>query len=74
MYSNTTNAEVQEPTTREFITPQELATKLGINLMSLYNRIKRGHVPVVKMGRCYYIPKDYLVAKPLATKTKATAQ
>lgn len=35
----------------EFLTVKEAATALGISPRSLYERIKRGDVPSVKMGR-----------------------
>lgn len=50
------NKEPQKNT--EFITPTELARILGISRTAIHKRIKKGEIPVKKIGRNFGIPVD----------------
>ena len=69
---NTTDKNIQEHS--GFITPKELARLLNVNLISLYTRIRKGAIPVIQVGRSYYIPKDFIIPKRLTPKNKVTIQ
>jgi excisionase family DNA binding protein len=39
------------------VTPKEAAAILDCNLKSIYDAIKRGEIPVIKIGRLRFIPR-----------------
>lgn len=43
---------------KEFITTTELAKILGISRIAVFNRIKRGQIKAIRVGRNFIIPKD----------------
>jgi excisionase family DNA binding protein len=43
---------------KEFITTTELAKILGISRIAVFNRIKRGQIRAIRVGRNFIIPKD----------------
>jgi excisionase family DNA binding protein len=43
---------------KEFITTTELAKILGISRIAVFNRIKRGQIMAIRVGRNFIIPKD----------------
>lgn len=42
---------------REFYTAQELADKLGVNIMTIYRYIKAGRIKAFKFGKEFRIDK-----------------
>jgi len=42
---------------KEFFTAQELADKLGVNIMTIYRYIKAGRIKAYKIGKEYRIDK-----------------
>ena len=40
----------------QFISVAQLAEKLGISRVAVFNRIKKGKIPAEKIGRAYAIP------------------
>lgn len=42
----------------EFFTPQQIADKLQLNVLTVYLYIKNKRLPAVKFGRSYRINKD----------------
>ena len=62
-----------EPTVeRIFYRPWEAAEALGISATKLYNLIKSGEVPSVRLGGSYRVPVEAL--KELAKKALAKAK
>lgn len=45
---------------QDFLTPEQLAKKLQLSLTTIYNLIKSGDVPSIRVGKCYRIPQDDL--------------
>lgn len=43
---------------KEFYTAQELATKLRVNIMTIYRYIKAGKLKAYKIGKEFRIKKD----------------
>lgn len=39
------------------VTPKEVAATLNCNIKSVYDAIKRGEIPVIKIGRLRFIPR-----------------
>lgn len=52
-----------------YYTPEELAEKFSLSLSTIYNLIKKGEIPNVKIGKCYRIPHSALL-KYLNTHTQ----
>ena len=42
-------------TNKKFITIPELAKMLGVSRITIYNRVKKGQIPAIKIGRTYVI-------------------
>jgi len=57
-------------TTEKYITIPELAKLLGVSRIAIYNRVKRGDIPAIKIGRTYVIT-DQTVADILGKKVTA---
>ena len=45
-------------TDKEFYTAQDLADKLGVNIMTIYRYIKAGRLKAHKIGKEFRIAKD----------------
>lgn len=45
---------------KELITTAELAKILGISRIAVFNRIKKGQIKAIRVGRNFAIPKDSL--------------
>jgi len=45
---------------KEFISTSELAKLLGISRVAVFNRIKRGQIRAIRVGRNFAIPKESL--------------
>lgn len=43
---------------KEFYTAEDLATKLGVNIMTIYRYIKAGRLKAHKIGKEFRIAKD----------------
>ena len=43
-------------TNKEFITIAELAKMLGISRIAVFNKVKKGQIQAVRIGRSYAIP------------------
>ena len=41
----------------EFFTPQQIAMKLQLNVLTIYSYIRRNKLPAVKLGRTYRVSK-----------------
>ena len=46
--------------TTVFLSTAELAKSLGISRIAVFKRIKRGDIPVQRVGRSYLVPKSFL--------------
>jgi excisionase family DNA binding protein len=58
---------------KELITTAELAKILGISRIAVFNRIKRGQIKAIRVGKNFVIPKDSLpevLGKILSEKNK----
>lgn len=47
----------------EWITAQELADKLGLNIHTIYRMTQRKDIPFIKVGRVYRYDYEAVVAK-----------
>ena len=45
---------------KEFITIAELAKLSGISRIAVFNKVKKGQIKAIKIGRAYAIPREYL--------------
>ncbi len=45
-------------TDKDFYTAEDLADKLGVNIMTIYRYIKAGKLKAHKIGKEFRIPKD----------------
>jgi len=52
---------------KKYITIPELAKLLGVSRIAIYNRVKKGQIPAVKIGRTYAIT-DKTIASILGKK------
>ena len=41
---------------REYVTIPELAKVLGISRIAVYNRVKQGKIPAIRIGRSFGVP------------------
>jgi excisionase family DNA binding protein len=55
-------------TTERYITIPELARLLGVSRIAIYNRVKKGQIPAIKIGRNYVIT-DKTMTEILGKKT-----
>ena len=55
-------------TTERYITIPELARLLGASRIAIYNRVKKGQIPAIRIGRNYVIT-DKTMAEILGKKT-----
>ena len=55
---------------KEFYTAQDLAEKLGVNIMTIYRYIKAGRLKAYKIGRDFRIDKNEFNRFLNMTKTK----
>lgn len=44
----------------KYVSIMELAKLLGISRIAVYNRVKRGEIKAIKIGRGYAIPRKYI--------------
>ena len=60
--------------TEKYITVPELAKLLGVSRIAIYNRVKKGQIPAIKIGRNYVITdqtiEDILRKDDLTRKRK----
>ncbi len=54
-------------TTHNYITIPQLAKLLGVSRVTIYNRVKKGQIPAIKIGRDYFIT-DQTVEEILGRK------
>ncbi|MCL4378231.1 MAG: helix-turn-helix domain-containing protein [Actinobacteria bacterium] len=57
----------------KFITIPQLAKFLGLSRIAVYNKVKKGEIEAIKIGRNYAISKKYvddIVGKKLSAKRK----
>ena len=55
-------------TTERYITIPELARLLGVSRIAIYNRVKKGQIPAIRIGRNYVIT-DKTMTEILGKKT-----
>lgn len=55
---------------KEFYTAQDLASKLGLNIMTIYRYIKAGRLKAHKIGKEFRIAKDEFERFLKSTSTK----
>ena len=58
---------------KRYITIPELARLLGVSRIAVYNRVKKGQIPAVKVGRIYVITDKTIadiLGKELTAKRK----
>jgi excisionase family DNA binding protein len=58
---------------REYISVSELARFLGISRIAVYKRIKKGQINVIKIGKNFAVPSEYIkdiVGQNLSEKDK----
>ena len=58
---------------KKYITVPELAKILGVSLITIYNRVKKGQIPATKIGKTYVIT-DKTVADVLGNKLTDTGR
>lgn len=57
----------------KYITIPELAKLLGVSRIAIYNRVKKGEIPAIKIGRTYAITDKTItniLGKKVTTKGK----
>ena len=55
------NQNIMEKTKKKaYVSVAELAKKLGISRVAVFNKIKKGQVPAEKIGRAYAIPFEFV--------------
>jgi len=57
----------------KFITIPQLAKFLGLSRIAVYNKVKKGEIEAIKIGRNYAIPNKYIddiIGKKLSAKRK----
>lgn len=57
----------------KFVTIPQLAKFLGLSRIAVYNKVKKGEIEAIKIGRNYAIPKKYIddiVGEKLSAKRK----
>ncbi len=57
----------------KYLTIPELAKLLGVSRIAIYNRVKKGQIPAIKIGRTYVIMDQEIagiLGKEVATKGK----
>ena len=47
----------------DYITIPQLAEILGISRVAVYNKVKKGEIEAIRIGRNFAIPKEYLKEK-----------
>lgn len=57
----------------QYASVQLAAHNLGLNINTVYRRIRAGIVPAVKVGREYRIPLEYLGITPEPVMVRANA-
>jgi len=58
---------------KEYITIPELAKLLGVSRIAIYNRVKKGQIPAIRIGRTYIIDDQTIrdiLGKEVTTKGK----
>lgn len=45
-------------TNDKYITPEEVADELGLSLTTVYNLLRKGELPGVKIGRKWFILRE----------------
>ncbi len=58
---------------KRWITIPELAQKMGLSRIAVYNRVKKGKIPAQKAGGRHLISKDdlpYIIGRKLTTEEK----
>lgn len=59
---------------QKYLTIPELAKILGVSRMTVYNWVKKGHIPATKVGRTYIITDEALndiLGEQLTADTKS---
>ena len=57
----------------KYLTIPELAKLLGVSRIAIYNRVKKGQIPAIKIGRTYVITDQEIagiLGKEVTTKGK----
>jgi excisionase family DNA binding protein len=57
----------------EYITIPQLAKMLGVSRITIYNKVKKGEIEAIRIGKIYAIPKKYIaeiLGEKLSTETK----
>ena len=57
----------------EYVTIPQLAKILGVSRITIYNKVKKGEIEAIRIGRIYAIPKTYIseiLGETLSIKTK----
>jgi excisionase family DNA binding protein len=56
----------------EYVTIPQLAKILGVSRITIYNKVKKGEIEAIRIGRIYAIPKKYvyeILGESLSPKT-----
>ena len=69
----TSSLQVKIMTNEKYITIPELAKLLGVSRIAIYNRVKKGHIPAIKIGKTYVITDQTIaniLGKEITTEGK----
>ena len=55
----------------KYLTPTQLAGKLGVSRQAVHKMIREGRVRYERIGKQYFIPKDAVVKKALKSRETA---
>jgi excisionase family DNA binding protein len=51
------SAKARPSAEKDFLTPQDLAKATGIGLVSIYEILRAGELPVLRIGKRFYVPE-----------------
>jgi len=57
----------------DYLTTKEMAESLGVNEETIRREIKRGHMPHIKVGRVYRIPRTAITPSPVRVRVSLEA-
>jgi excisionase family DNA binding protein len=53
---------------KEYLSIQELATKLGVSRIAVYKKVKSGKIAAIRIGRNYAIPVEDITGEKVGKK------
>jgi excisionase family DNA binding protein len=55
---------------KKYYSIPEYAKMVGVSRIAVYNKVKKGEIKAVKIGRNYAIPEEFVLGKSLSIKDK----